>query len=177
MSAAAGPIVLLDAAYDETASAAAAILAEKWTAEAPARTLAKRFPPAPPYRSGAFYRRELPLLLALLEEISGPRVVVVDGYVQIDAAGAPGLGAHLHRAIDAAAPVVGVAKSPLAGDDFSIPVRRGASARPLHVTALGMDPRQAADHVAGMAGAHRIPLLLQAVDHAARAALADRSER
>jgi hypothetical protein len=48
-------------------------------------------------------------------------VIVVDGHVDLDASGAPGLGAHLHEHFGGRHAVVGVAKSPFRG--CSLPSR------------------------------------------------------
>lgn len=66
-----------------------------------------------------------------------------------------------------AGPVIGVAKTRFAGAD-AIEVVRGDSARPLYVTAVGIDAAHAARCVTGMAGEFRIPALLQRVDALAR---------
>ena len=49
-----------------------------------------------PYQPGEFYLRELLLLLALLAGVSGLGLLVIDGYVDLDPAGRPGLAAHAH---------------------------------------------------------------------------------
>jgi deoxyribonuclease V len=53
-------------------------------------------PRVPPYRPGEFYRRELPPLRAVLDDLSGLGLLVVDGYADLDPAGRPGLGARAH---------------------------------------------------------------------------------
>ncbi len=63
--------------------------------------------------------------------------------------------------------VVGVAKNPFRSAS-PIEVFRGGSKRPLFVTAVGIDAKQAAHHVEKMAGPHRFPLLLQRVDALSR---------
>lgn len=99
-----------------------------------------------------------------------PDLIVIDGFVWLDADGRPGLGAHLHA--ERAIPVVGVAKTAYRGcEAWSAPVLRGASTRPLFVTATGVDRAGAAAAIAGMHGAHRIPTLLALADRAARDAL------
>lgn len=45
---------------------------------------------------------------------------------------------------------------------------RGASRRPLYITAIGSDYLTAAEHIREMAGDHRIPTLLKTVDRLAR---------
>jgi deoxyribonuclease V len=118
------------------------------------------------YVPGAFYRRELPGILALMERIDRPlATLIVDGYVSMGPR--PGLGQHLFEALEARIPVIGVAKSRFAG----VPaheVYRGASRRPLYVTAVGMTVAAAAANIQAMHGAHRVPTLLQRVDRLAR---------
>jgi deoxyribonuclease V len=48
-------------------------------------------------------------------------------------------------------------------------VLRGASTKPLLITAAGMPEAQAAEHVREMHGAFRIPTLLRRVDQLCRA--------
>ncbi len=118
------------------------------------------------YRPGRFYERELPPLLAVLGRLSSVALVVVDGYVDLDASGRPGLGAHLHDALGV--PVIGVAKTRFRGADHAVEVLRGSSARPLMVTAAGLGVDEAASMVASMAGTHRVPDALRRVDALAR---------
>src|SRR5579871_4973219 len=53
-----------------------------------------------PYRPGEFFVRELPALRAVLHDqhAGDLDVLIVDGYVQLDPDGRPGLGAHAHAA-------------------------------------------------------------------------------
>jgi len=167
------PFGCLDAAYAETAASAACVLFPAWDAAAPLRVVTTRQGAAPAYEPGAFYKRELPILLAVLEQLERPPgTVIVDGYVWLDAGARPGLGAMLHRALAERIPVVGVAKTAFAGADAGIAVVRGGSARPLYVSAVGIDAEEAAKGVQSMHGQHRIPTLLQIADRAARHALA-----
>lgn len=123
-------------------------------------------PEVAPYEPGRFVARELPAIRAVLADIGTLDLVVVDGYVDLDAAGRPGLGAHLHAEIGV--PVVGVAKTAFRGATHAIPVHRGGAARPLYVTAAGLPATRAASLVAAMAGPHRTPDALRRVDALAR---------
>jgi hypothetical protein len=89
----------------------------------------------PPYRPGEFYRRELPPLRAILDDLTGLGPLVVDGYADLDPAGRPGLGAHAHA--EFGIPVIGVAKSQFRAATHAVPVVRGSSGRPLFITAAG----------------------------------------
>jgi deoxyribonuclease V len=118
------------------------------------------------YRPGNFYERELPAIRAVLARTDPVDLLVVDGYVDLDPAGRPGLGAHVYD--DIGRPVVGVAKTFFRTATHALPVRRGTSQRPLYVTAAGLPLDTAAVLVAGMHGATRIPTALGAVDALAR---------
>ncbi len=146
----AAAVLAADAAF-------AAVLAER-TAEVPA---------VPPYSSGEFYLRELPPLRAVLDGVSGLCLLVVDGYVDLDPSGRPGLGAHAHA--EFGIPVIGVAKSRFRTATHAVPVERGSSARPLFVTAAGLPAADAADLVRHMAGRYRLPDALRRADNLARA--------
>ena len=123
-------------------------------------------PRVPPYRPGQFYRRELPALRAVLDDLSGVGLLVVDGYADLDPGGRPGLGAHAHA--EFGIPVIGVAKSRFRTATHAVPVVRGTSARPLFVTAAGMPSAAAADLVRRMAGRYRLPDVLRRADTLAR---------
>ncbi len=92
-------------------------------------------------------------------------LVVVDGYVDLDPNGRPGLGARLHDQIGI--PVIGVAKTAFRSASHAISVRRGDTS-PLYVTAAGIAVEDAVDLATRMAGPHRIPDALRRVDALAR---------
>jgi deoxyribonuclease V len=123
-------------------------------------------PRVAPYRPGEFYLRELPPLRAVLQDLSGLGLLVVDGYADLDPAGRPGLGAHAHA--EFGIPVIGVAKSRFRTATHAVPVLRGSSARPLFVTSAGMPAADAADLVRHMAGRYRLPDALRRADTLAR---------
>lgn len=166
------PIGFFDVAYDEDAAGVACVLADTWDADMWLATVHDRIAVVPePYKPGEFYRRELPVLLSLLSVLKPvPRILVIDGYVWLGE-GVPGLGAHLFEACGAEIPVIGVAKTRYRGDHWSAQVRRGASHRPLYVTAAGVELAEAAAWIRGMHGERRIPSLLRKADALSRWAL------
>jgi deoxyribonuclease V len=120
-----------------------------------------------PYQPGQFYLRELPPLHAVLDGLGQMRLLLVDGYADLDPAGRPGLGAYAHA--EFGVPVIGVAKTAFRTATHAVPVVRGErSARPLYVTAAGMPRRDAADLVRRMAGRYRLPDALRRADALAR---------
>lgn len=160
-------IVCVDVDYRADAVVAACVGFVAWTDATPALELVVRSDTAAAeYVPGRFFERELPHLLAVLALVDPPPdVIIVDGYVWL-APDRPGLGAHLYDAL--AIPVIGVAKNPFAGAQ-ALEVVRGESARPLYVTAIGIDAERAAEHARDMHGAFRVPTQLRRVDQLARA--------
>jgi deoxyribonuclease V len=119
-----------------------------------------------PYQPGRFYLRELPPITAVLETTERLDLLIIDGYVDLDPAGTPGLGAHLHT--HTGLPIIGVAKTAFHAATHAIAIHRGRAVRPLYVTAAGLPADRAAALVTAMAGAHRIPDALRQVDTLAR---------
>ena len=119
------------------------------------------------YRPGRFFESELPALRAVIGTLAPLDLLIVDGYVDLDPTGRPGLGAHAHDAGLAEA-VVGVAETPFRAATHAAPVLRGAASKPLWATAIGMNVADAATLVAWMAGAFRVPDAIREVDRLAR---------
>lgn len=162
-------IAAVDVHYpsENWASAAAVVFAD-FTAAEPAAEYVHELPCPAGYISGAFFKRELPCIMALLSRMKEkPRGIIVDGYVMLGEKA--GLGRHLFEALNRKAPIIGVAKSKFK-NDAGVAVYRGESRRPLYVTTAGIDPRQASENIRTMHGPHRIPTLLKRVDHLSRGA-------
>ena len=123
-------------------------------------------PQAEAYRPGEFSLRELPALRTVCRGVGSLALIVIDGYVDLDPAGRPGLGARVHGELGI--PVIGVAKTRFTGATHAAEIRRGGSARPLFVTAAGMTVDDAADLIRNMSGPFRLPDALRAVDRLAR---------
>jgi deoxyribonuclease V len=119
-----------------------------------------------PYEPGSFYKRELPAIRAVLAGVVPVELLVVDGYVDLDGDGRPGLGAHVHEELGL--PVIGVAKTSFRTATHAAAVVRGGAAKPLFVTAVGLPLADAAEYVRTMGGAYRMPDALRRVDALAR---------
>jgi deoxyribonuclease V len=118
------------------------------------------------YQPGSFYTRELPAIRAVLAAGPELRLLIVDGYCDLDPSGRAGLGAHVHE--DTGIAVIGVAKTAFHTATHAVPVRRGNSANPLYITAAGMSIDEAVRIVSAMAGPYRLPDALRRVDTLAR---------
>jgi deoxyribonuclease V len=119
------------------------------------------------YAPGEFYKRELPCIEKLLHKMDLKKIstIIVDGYVYLDDAGKPGLGAHLYHRCERLIPVIGVAKTPFANNTNLVKlVYRGKSSKPLYVSSIGVDPEEAARSIQHMHGEFRIPSILKKLD-------------
>ncbi len=162
-----GLFVATDVHYLATGGArAAAVVSADATFSRLTAERVELVPDVVPYQPGQFYLRELPPLHAVLDGLTAMALLVVDGYADLDPDGRPGLGAHAHA--EFGVPVIGVAKTAFRTATHAIPVLRGASSRPLYVTAAGMPRADAAELIRGLAGQHRVPDALRRVDTLAR---------
>lgn len=163
-------IFATDTFYGDNDTRIAGVLFSNWEGNEPASTeIQTHKGAAASYDPGAFYRRELPFIISLLDSLQEtPSSIIIDGYVFLDGEGRKGLGAHLFDALQGNTPVIGVAKKPFAGSPHAIAVKRGASKHPFYVTAAGILQEEAGENVLRMAGGHRIPMLLKLVDRLCR---------
>jgi deoxyribonuclease V len=165
-------IAALDVHYGDEANGGGALAAcvgfEHWESAVAVHESVTKIAGVEPYEPGAFYKRELPCLLAALAEVKERDVstVIVDGYVWLGP-GRPGLGMKLFEALGSRVPVVGVAKTAF-HEAPSAEVLRGQSAKPLYVTAEGISIDAAREGVQRMYGGHRVPVLLKRADALAR---------
>jgi deoxyribonuclease V len=166
MNGGSSPLVVVDVHYIGKGARAAAVSIRNWASSDVLAVRTAWVDDVPPYEPGRFFVRELPPLRAVLSQFGPVAVVVIDGFVDLDPAGRPGLGRHLYEAVGV--PVVGVAKTRFRGADHACAVRRGTAIRPLIVTSVGLPVEEAAVHVASMAGRFRVPDVLRLVDRIAR---------
>ncbi len=167
-------IAALDAQYDDDTAAVACVNFGDRRDAVPSTEATRIVQNVAPYVPVGFRRRELPCIRAALDELDRqPDVIVVDGYVDLDAEGKKGLGAHLHESYDGKAAVVGVAKTEFRDIDQCEQVLLGQSAKPLFVASEGISPRDAARAIESMHGDHRTPTLLKRVDRPCRETLED----
>lgn len=163
----------LDVHYLANAAHAAAVTFDEWTAAVPVAQFTATVETPAEYQAGQFYLRELSPLLAVIKKVPQPiDGYVIDGYCYLSPELAPGLGAYLFEALGTGAPIIGVAKNRYRDTAHAYELLRGGSHRPLFITAIGMTSEAAVHCIASMAGQHRVPTLLKAVDQLARASTA-----
>ncbi|KOP39348.1 endonuclease V [Flavobacterium sp. WLB] len=119
------------------------------------------------YIPGEFYKRELPCIISLLNQIDLENIeaIIVDGFVYLDDDKKHGLGGRLYEKLNKQIPIIGVAKTNFASiEKDKKPLLRGDSAKPLFVTSIGIDLEEAFQKVETMSGEFRMPTLLKELD-------------
>jgi deoxyribonuclease V len=160
-------ILAIDVFYEENRAKIVGLLFNDWTDPKYAQKIEKYRENIAEYEPGAFYKRELPCIMDILQDIDTTQLkyIVVDGYVYLDDNGKYGLGRHLYDAISQRIPVIGVAKTAfLSSKKYVAEVLRGTSQKPLYITAIGTDLETAAEQVKSMHGEYRFPTLLKELD-------------
>ncbi|AZA85197.1 endonuclease V [Chryseobacterium lactis] len=164
-------IYAFDTYYYEDYANTVCIAFENWMSEKEVEVFTEQTPVSSEYESGAFYKRELPCILSLLNKIVLKKgdVIIVDGYVTLDNDGKIGLGGHLYKALDEQYAIVGIAKNGFATPDSQRrDVHRGESKTPLYLTAKGIDVDEVQEMLKQMHGEYRIPTLLKKLDQLSR---------
>jgi deoxyribonuclease V len=167
-----GPVkAVVDVHYRSDSAIAACVAFCGWQDGQPTRLVRATVPAAERYRAGRFYERELPCVMAVLEQ-GGQEfdTIVIDGYVHLRPEVGKGLGVHLAESLGYSPVIIGVAKNPLQMAERFVPITRGRSAKPLFVSAVGCSLDYAARSIQGMHGPHRIPTILKLADQHARSA-------
>lgn len=162
-------ILAVDVQYIDDAAYAAGILFSNWTSASIQKIIRKRIESVQAYEPGAFYKRELPCLKAILSDVDLELdVILIDGYVSLGFDAKPGLGRYLFEALNSNVPVIGVAKTRYLNTPSECELIRGISRKPLYITAAGIPLDEAKSLVGSMSGEGRIPDLLTQVDRLAR---------
>ena len=162
-------IACFDVHYSGEMANAAGIVFQHWDDNTPVEEFTTRVNGVGEYRAGNFYERELKPLRELIALIPCPiQYYVIDAYCYLSHDSTPGLGAYLHELLPDDSIVIGVAKNRFRNTNHAFELLRGGSTRPLFITSIGMDFKTAADLVDSMAGKHRQPTLLKAVDQLSR---------
>lgn len=120
------------------------------------------------YESGKFYKREMPCILKILEEVKEKiNLIITDSFVWLDE-GKKGLGAHLYNELECNIPIIGVAKTNFKDAIDKVEVFRGDSKKPLYISSVGIDLECSAEFIKNLNGKFRIPDVLKEVDKMSR---------
>ena len=158
-----------DSYYSEDKAKTVCLAFKDWSDSKPTNIYEEITSGIAEYEPGAFYKRELPCILSLLDkikpEIKEIKTIIIDGFVILNDQNKQGLGAHLFEKLDSKIPVIGVAKSGFHGNKKNVKeLLRGESKKPLFISAIGIELETAFEHIKSMDGSFRIPTLLQTLD-------------
>ena len=157
----------LDVHYRPAFAKAVSVAFADWQDATPVQVQTARIQTVAEYVPGQFYRRELPCLLEILRQTPHEKIelIIVDGYVQLNETGKPGLGRHLYDALEGRIPIIGVAKKAYHTNAAHVrPVLRGRSQKPLFITSVDYPLDEAAQRITAMPGKYRMPDLLRLLD-------------
>lgn len=162
-------ILATDVDYKKQGAVAAGVMFNSWSQAVAGFEGTSHVREVEDYESGQFYKRELPCLLALVQEHQlNPKVIIVDGFVFLNSDKKPGLGKYLYDALQRQVAIIGVAKNAHQAIPSEWAVLRGESRKPLYVSAVGIELKQAQQNILSMAGDFRMPTLLKRVDSLCR---------
>ncbi len=163
-------ILAIDVYYSESTAKVVGVLFEEKD-ESPKQIITEYISSVSDYIPGEFYKRELPCILKLLEQVKLADIefIIIDGHVFVDNEEKHGLGAHLWENLNREIPIIGVAKKHFHNTEkVSFPVVRGESKNTLYVSSVGMDSDFAINFVRKMKGEYRFPSMLKILDQHTR---------
>jgi deoxyribonuclease V len=155
--------------HDDNTATAAGILFSDWQSTEIEQIVIKQLDNIECYQPGSFYKRELPCILSLLDEVKQElEMIIIDGYITLGTSKKPGLGMHLYESLNKSTPVIGIAKNEFTDTPKECRLYRGNSKTPLYISSIGIPLSAAKSLVAKMHGKYRIPTLLKKVDQLSR---------
>lgn len=160
-------ILAIDVYYFENKAKSVGLIFNDWNDDQAKETVFTYVENVEEYESGAFYKRELPCILQLLEKIdlTTIQIIIIDGYVYLNDDKKLGMGGYLYESLEHQIPIIGVAKHPFHNNKKNVrEVYRGESKNPLYVSAVGIDIIEAAEQIQHMSGTFRVPKLLKLLD-------------
>jgi len=159
-------VLAIDVHYKDTYAKVVGVLFQ-WEDSVPVEVITTTINTVDDYIPGEFYKRELPCILKLLEQVTLKELeaIIVDGHVYVDNENSYGLGGYLYEALDEKVPVIGVAKNRFAkANKTYAEVYRGTSRKPLCVSTINYKQEKAIKLIENMNGVYRMPTLLQLMD-------------
>ena len=91
----------VDAYYAGSKAKVVGVLFENFSNEKPLKIISNVVGDVAPYESGSFYKRELPCIALLLQDLDVLYIslIVIDGFVYLDGDGRYGLGAGIYTSV------------------------------------------------------------------------------
>lgn len=159
-------ILAIDVYYIEDTAKSVGVLFD-WNDAQPQEVIIDMKHGVEEYVPGQFYKRELPCIEALIQKISLEKVetVIIDGHIYVDDSLKYGLGGYVWELLGKKIPVIGVAKNAFHSNKSTVEsIYRGDSKKPLYISVIGMDIKEAVAHLKKMHGDYRFPSILKELD-------------
>ena len=156
--------LVMDVHFEGDTARVGAVAFDDWAAAEGTRNHSLAIAHVEKPAKGELDLRALPWLIQVLEANGlQPEVIVLDGFVHLDAQDTPGLGRRLHDALGGRSAVIGVSKSVFKGSDTpdQFCVFREDETPPLVITCAGIDLGAAKARVRMMHGRKRVPTLVK----------------
>jgi len=140
----------------------AAVAFDDWVAFEGTKNYSLRIEHVEKPAKGELDLRALPWLVQLLDANRlQPELIVLDGFVHLDAQETPGLGRRLHDTLGGRTAVIGVSKTGFKDTPEQFELHREEETAPLVITCAGIDLGAAKARVRMMHGRKRVPTLLK----------------
>ena len=140
----------------------AAVAFDDWAAFEGTKNYSLRIERVEKPAKGELDLRALPWLVQLLDANRlQPELIVLDGFVHLDAQETPGLGRRLHDTLGGRTAVIGVSRSGFKDTPEQFELHREEETAPLVITCAGIDLGAAKARVRMMHGRKRVPTLLK----------------
>ena len=154
--------LVMDFQIEGDTARVAAVAFDDWAAPEGTKNYALRIEHVEKPAKGELDLRALPWLVQLLDANRlQPEVIVLDGFVHLDAQETPGLGRRLHDTLGGRTAVIGVSKTGFKDTPEQFEVHREEETAPLVITCVGIDLGAAKARVRMMHGRKRVPTLLK----------------
>jgi deoxyribonuclease V len=154
--------LVMDFRIEGDAARVAAVAFDDWGAAEATKTWSLHIEHVEKPAKGELDLRALPWLVQLLEANRlQPELIVLDGFVHLDAQETPGLGRRLHDTLGGRTAVIGVSKTGFKDTPEQFEVHREDETPPLVITCAGIDLGAAKARVRMMHGRKRVPTLLK----------------
>lgn len=154
-----------DSDEEGTCARASAVSFDEWTSAKHRAVHSVQFTNVAPYVHGELYRRELPILKALLVDyVDRADVFIIRGYATLPERKA--LGERLYATLGV--PVVGVSPRKFEDESCSVPVSRVGGTGQLFVTSCGCPLTEATTGLMLMPGASKLPAMLDLAEKCAQ---------
>lgn len=160
-------ILAFDTYYFENKAKTVAISFENWTDYIEQKVFSEILENIEEYKSGEFYKRELPCILSLIKtfNLKDYEAIIIDGYVYVDDNSKFGLGGFLYEKLNKEIPIIGVAKTDFISlNNNKVSLLRGKSKNPVFLSSIGINLNEATEKIKYMSGEFRIPTLLKKLD-------------